>query len=497
MFPLCPVVVQPQHRIVEEPAESDAKRFARRQRRRRRWQRASRLFSVASRSLILGSLLTAVAGWVATLPLLLNVFLPISAARLRKRVTRNLLPEVRTQLSDRRTLDARAEATAGLFDGFSIEEKASRVGTLLENIGMTQHFARVVAILGHDSSSVNNPHFAAYSCGACGGRSGGPNARLFARMANRKEVRDLLRTRGIDIPDSTLFIGGVHDTCVDSIRLFDEDIPEERNDDVAELRRVLDDVLARNAHERCRRFASASPAASYDDSLAHVEERGADLSQARPELGHATNAAAIVGRRILSAGVFLDRRAFLISYDPTIDASGTILERVLTAVSPVCAGINLEYFFSSVDNERLGAGTKLPHNVTGLIAVMNGACSDLRTGLPKQMIEIHEPVRLQLILDAKPEIVESILARQPPLAELFNNHWVQLITIDPDSAAIHVYGPAQRFEPWIPASPNETLPPLPRARTSREWYLGKRSFVSPALIDAATPRSSDSPARPR
>lgn len=497
MFPLCPVVVQPQHRIVEEPAESDAKRFARRQRRRRRWQRASRLFSVASRSLILGSLLTAVAGWVATLPLLLNVFLPISAARLRKRVTRNLLPEVRTQLSDRRTLDARAEATAGLFDGFSIEEKASRVGTLLENIGMTQHFARVVAILGHDSSSVNNPHFAAYSCGACGGRSGGPNARLFARMANRKEVRDLLRTRGIDIPDSTLFIGGVHDTCVDSIRLFDEDIPEERNDDVAELRRVLDDVLARNAHERCRRFASASPAASYDDSLAHVEERGADLSQARPELGHATNAAAIVGRRILSAGVFLDRRAFLISYDPTIDASGTILERVLTAVSPVCAGINLEYFFSSVDNERLGAGTKLPHNVTGLIAVMNGACSDLRTGLPKQMIEIHEPVRLQLILDAKPEIVESILARQPPLAELFNNHWVQLITIDPDSAAIHVYGPAQRFEPWIPASPNETLPPLPRARTSREWYLAKRSFVSPALIDAATPRSSDSPARPR
>ena len=492
-FPLCPVVVQPQHRIVEQPTETDAKRFAQRQRRRQRWQRASRLFASASRSLILGSLLTAVAGWVATLPLLLNVFLPISAARLRKRVTRNLLPEVRTQLSERRTADARAEATADLFEGFSIEEKASRVGTLLENIGMTRSFARVVVIVGHDSSSVNNPHFAAYSCGACGGRSGGPNARLFARMANRKEVRVLLRQRGIDIPDSTWFVGGVHDTCSDSIRLFDEDLASDREAELTELHRILKDVLARNAHERCRRFASASPNASYDDSLAHVEERGADLSQARPELGHATNASAIVGRRSLSHGVFLDRRAFLISYDPTIDPSGAILERILLAVTPVCAGINLEYFFSTVDNERLGAGTKLPHNVTGLIAVMNGASSDLRTGLPKQMIEIHEPVRLQLVLDSTPEIVEKIIARQPSLAEIFNNHWVQLITISPESGAVHLYSEALRFEPWAPAGAEETLPALPRARTSREWYFKKRSFVPPALIDPTLPRSSDSP----
>lgn len=491
-FPLCPVVVQPQHRIIEQPAEVDAKRFAQRLRRRQRWQRVNSLFANASRSLILGSLVTALAGWVATLPLLLNVFLPVRAARLRKRVTRNLLPEVRTQLSDLRTLDARAEATAKLFDGFSIEEKASRVGTLLENIGMTRHFADVVVIIGHDSSSVNNPHFAAYSCGACGGRSGGPNARLFARMANRKEVRDLLRSRGIDIPDSTVFVGGVHDTCIDSIRLFDEDVPADRESAVSEVNTILKDVLSRNAHERCRRFASASPAASYDDSLAHVEERGADLSQARPELGHATNASCIVGRRSLSYGVFLDRRAFLVSYDPTIDESGAILERILLAVSPVCAGINLEYFFSTVDNERLGAGTKLPHNVTGLIAVMNGASSDLRTGLPKQMIEIHEPVRLQLVLDTTPEVMERIIARQPSLAELFNNQWVQLITISPDGGAIHIYSEQQRFEVWSPANAAATSS-IPRVRTSREWYEGKRSFVGPALIDRELPRSSQSP----
>lgn len=499
-FPLCPVVVQPQHRIVEQPAEGDAGRFAQRQRRRQRWQRANWLFARASRSLILGSLVTAFAGWLATLPLLLNVFLPKSAARLRKRVTRNLLPEVRTQLSHMRTADARATATADLYEGFSIEEKAARVGGLLENIGLTRNFGSLVVILGHDSSSVNNPHFAAYSCGACGGRSGGPNARLFARMANRAEVRTLLRERGIDIPDSTLFVGGVHDTCTDSIQLFDESVPTDRLHELSAMDTLFKSVLARNAHERCRRFASASPRADDDDSLAHVEERAADLSQARPELGHATNAACIVGRRRISQGVFLDRRAFLVSYDPGIDPSGAILERILLAVGPVCAGINLEYFFSTVDNERLGAGTKLPHNITGLIAVMNGAASDLRTGLPKQMIEIHEPVRLQLILDANPATVCAIISRQPPLAELFNNAWVQVIAIDPESGRAHVYRDGSHFIEWVPAAaappaasatennPSQA-PSGPQAASSREVYYGQRQPLPPALL---RPPQSDS-----
>lgn len=483
-FPLCPVVVQPQHLIAEEPAEQDTPLFARRQRRRRRWHWLDARFDRASRSLLLGSVLTALAGFVATVPLLLNVFLPKFAARLRRFVTQRLLPEVRTQLSQLRSPSARSAASVGLYTGFSIEEKAARVGSLLENLGLTQSFAPMVVVLGHDSSSVNNPHFAAYSCGACGGRSGGPNARLFARMANRPEVRELLRQRGIEIPATTLFVGGVHDTCADAITLYEEAVPQDRRDELEALRAVLKDGLLRQAHERSRRFASASANLSLEQARAHVEERAADLSQARPELGHATNASCLVGRRALSRGVFLDRRAFLVSYDPTKDASGAILERLLLAVGPVCSGINLEYYFSTVDNERLGAGTKLPHNVTGLIAVMNGAMSDLRTGLPKQMIEIHEPVRLQLVMDASPETVLAIMARQPSVAELIQNEWVQAITITPASHEVHVYQAGQGFLSWTPPPPDR-LPPVPRARSSADWYYGKRSFVPPALIDPA------------
>ena len=135
---------------------------------------------------------------------------------------------------------------------------------------------------------------------------------------------------------------------------------------------------------------------SPDEALRHVEARAAHLAQPRPEYGHCTNASCIVGRRGVTRGLHLDRRAFLVSYDPTIDPDDAILERILAAVGPVGAGISLEYYFSSVDNETFGCGTKLPHNVTGLIGVMNGHQSDLRTGLPLQMVELHEPMRLLL-----------------------------------------------------------------------------------------------------
>src|SRR5205823_12201589 len=156
----------------------------------------------------------------------------------------------------------------------------------------------------------------------------------------------------------------------------------------------------RNAHERCRRFQSAPLTISFEEARKHVEERAEDLAQVRPEWGHATNALCVVGRRSRTRGLFLDRRAFLTSYDPTQDDEDcTVLTRLLQAAVPVCAGISLEYYFSYTDNPGYGSGSKLPHNITALLGVMDGAASDLRTGLPWQMVEIHEPVRLLFVVE--------------------------------------------------------------------------------------------------
>src|SRR5207237_8236728 len=121
---------------------------------------------------------------------------------------------------------------------------------------------------------------------------------------------------------------------------------------------------------------------------------------------------------------FFDRRAFLTSYDPTQDTpDAAILTRTLAAVFPVCGGINLEYYFSHTDNPGYGCGTKLPHNITSLLGVMDGAASALRTGLPWQVVEIHEPVRLLFVIETTPETMLRIMARDPGIRQLVRHGW--------------------------------------------------------------------------
>jgi len=486
-FPLCPVVVTPRHRVVERVKEEHRERAAKRTAWLRRWGKLDAAFHRASSSFVWAPVVTTVTGFAAALPLLGSVFAPRMTAGVQERAKRSLVPDLET------TITSESESESGdddeLYDGFDLDEQETRVGALLENLGLVRSFAPIVAIIGHDSASANNPHVAAYSCGACGGRSGGPNARLFARMANRPDVRARLRGRGIAVPDDTWFVGGVHNTASEQFRFFDLDsVPGARRDDLTRLFDVLDQARLDNAHERCRRFFSAPRDPTPHEALRHVEERTVSLGQARPELGHVTNASCIVGRRSLSRGLFLDRRAFLVSYDPSIDPDGAVLERILLAAGPVCAGINLEYFFSTVDNERWGAGTKLPHNVTGLFGVMNGASSDLRTGLPKQMIEIHEPIRLVTVVESAPEVLSAIVDRQPSLADLVRNEWIRIACVDPVSGTVHTYDALRGFEPF-----DADATELPIVERSVDHYGIERDFVAPALVRAHRPGHFEEP----
>jgi len=203
-----------------------------------------------------------------------------------------------------------------------------------------------------------------------------------------------------------------------------------------------------------------------------VEARSEDLAQARPELGHASNAICIVGRRARSRGLFFDRRAFLTSYDPTRDTEdGAILARTLAAVFPVCGGINLEYFFSHVDPQGYGSGTKLPHNLTGLLGVMDGAASDLRTGLPWQMTEIHEPVRLLIVIETTLEIFQGVMRGNSMVEGMVRKGWVQVALMHPDTGAISVFDGAD-----FVAYAGSTMP-LRCFRSSVECYGGKRDHL--------------------
>jgi uncharacterized protein YbcC (UPF0753/DUF2309 family) len=108
-------------------------------------------------------------------------------------------------------------------------------------------------------------------------------------------------------------------------------------------------------------------------------------------------------------------------------------------LGPVCGGINLEYYFSRVDNQKLGAGTKLPHNVMGLIGVANSSDGDLRAGLPWQMIEVHDPLRLMIIVEHFPEIVLQVIKSDTSMYEWFINEWVHLVAIHPESGELFYF----------------------------------------------------------
>ncbi|MBP6623958.1 MAG: DUF2309 domain-containing protein [Chitinophagaceae bacterium] len=328
----------------------------------------------------------------------------------------------------------------GLQIGFTIDEMASRVQALLNGIGLIKDFAPIIYIVAHGSSSANNPHHGAHDCGACSGRPGSVNARVFAAMANHIEVRKILHEKGIHIPITTQFIGALHDTAADEIEYYDVAILNTENKQThLKNKETFESALDLNAKERSRRFASINTKAPIKEIRKAIKERSVSLFEPRPELGHGTNTLCIVGNRELTKGVFLDRRAFLNSYDYKTDKIGQYLTGVMAPLGPVCGGINLEYYFSRVDNYKLGAGTKLPHNVVGLFGVANSSDGDLRPGLPWQMIEVHDPLRLLIIVEHHPEIILKSIQSTPAMYEWYVNEWVHLISIDPETKSMSYF----------------------------------------------------------
>ena len=484
-IPLCPVVVKPQHYVREDVVYNFADSHRRRSETRRAIGRTSHRLHNLSRSVV-GGAVTALLGSLASIPLVMRVLFPDLTARLRRSFTDFVQPPPITRQSIERLEEVPGPENGHL--GYSLDEMVNIGIRVLEDLGLTRQFARLVFVMGHGSSSLNNPHNSAYDCGACGGGRGGPNARALAAMLSDPRVRERMFERGLAIPKETVFVGAYHNTCIDSVEYYDLDrLPSTHHDDFEAARQVIDAARRRNAHERSRRFQSAELTLSEEAALRHVQSRAEDLSQVRPECGHATNAICCVGRRERTAGLFLDRRAFLTSYDPTQDdEQHAVLERILQAVIPVCAGINLEYYFCYVDPTGYGCGTKLPHNISGLVGVMDGAASDLRPGLPWQMVEIHEPVRLLFIVEATPATIREILDRNPPLQVLVANDWMQLATLDPHSQQIHV------FRRGVPTQYEPEQTTLPVVKSSLDWYRGWRDHLGCAEVvpASAAPLSS-------
>jgi uncharacterized protein YbcC (UPF0753/DUF2309 family) len=330
----------------------------------------------------------------------------------------------------------------------SADDQLATARGALTMMGLTADFARLVLLCGHGSSSENNPYAAALDCGACGGHEGGPNARAAAAILNRPAVRAGLAAHGIVIPRTRGSSPAgttpppTASTCSTSTW-------------PAEPRRRPGAARGRPARRRGGERRRAGPRAPRRGAPP-LRPRGAPaqrgLGAGPPEWGLARNAAFVVGPRSMTAGLDLGCRTFLHSYDHRVDPDATALETILTAPLVVAQWINAQYFFSTTDPDVLGAGDKALHNVVAGVGVLQGAGGDLRLGLPRQACfagarPYHEPLRLLAVVQAPPERIAGLVARNAILRHFFDGGWVALAARAEPGAAWLRWRP-EGWEDW-------------------------------------------------
>lgn len=334
------------------------------------------------------------------------------------------------------------QVVGGRMTGLTAQQRLNQAEAVLKGMSLTRDFARLVLLSGHGSTTANNPHASGLDCGACGGHTGEASARIAADILNDPAVRIGLRSRGINIPDDTWFLGALHDTTTDQISIFDRDrVPAALRGELFELDGWLDRASTLARRERSRFLALDNPQGNID---AQVLRRSRDWAQVRPEWGLAGNGAFIAAPRERTLGIDLGGRSFLHNYDWKQDEGFGVLKLIMTAPMVVASWINLQYYGSTVNNRVWGAGNKVLHNVVGTLGVLEGNAGDLKTGLAWQSVHdgerlMHEPLRLNVFIEAPLAAISDIILAHKMVQDLVDNQWLHLWALDDTGRVAHRY----------------------------------------------------------
>ncbi len=334
--------------------------------------------------------------------------------------------------------------------GLDVVARTDLAARVLHAMGLDQHVAPVVVLVGHGSQSVNNPHAAGLDCGACCGQTGEVNARVLAHILNDTGVRAGLLDKGILLPEATVFVAALHNTTTDEMEWFDLDLlPAHAAAPIARLQARFAQALDQVRRERAPSLG-ISPDQSAQSLLAALQSRASDGAQTRPEWGLAGNAAFVIAPRARTRGSNLAGRSFLHDYDTAQDSDGSVLELLMTAPMLVTHWINWQYHASTCEPVYFGSGNKVLHNVVGgNIGVFEGNGGDLRIGLSRQSLHnghkwMHEPLRLTVAIEAPRQRIEAIIAKHAAVRQLVENGWLHLWHMEGDQLARFAAGQ------WLP-----------------------------------------------
>ena len=323
--------------------------------------------------------------------------------------------------------------------GFTLDEKVNYLHNFLTLVGQVDNFAEFVILCGHESVSDNNPFESALDCGACGGSSSLPNNRALCMIANDQKVRDALaEQKGIKIPDDVKFVPSVHVTSTDEIKFYDTDILNAK--EMLRFEKVIKDFNQASKKARDERIEQLP----YTNTQEDIIVKSMDWSEPRPEWGLAKNMGVFAGPRSSIKHMKFDNRLFMHSYDAKVDnEDADILTKIFDGPLVVGEWINLEHYFSTVDNSIYGAGSKVYHNIVAKVGVFNGNYSDLKIGLPTQSVLLegeayHEPVRLLSYVEAPLEVVGKAVERSVA-KEFILNEWIRPVIIDKKAKKVYSY----------------------------------------------------------
>ena len=415
----CPVAIAPVHRVQETPSTQQCELSSRGY---RRWKELKKLYQSLKYTFTTPFALAEGLGIFSGIWMAIRSSAPQAAFYIKSLFKKMIYPQA---------------TSYPCIDSIPYTDQCSYAEKALRMIGLTTHFAPIVVLCGHGSTTHNNAYGTALDCGACGGRHGGTNAKVLAAILNHCKVRQYLEQQGICIPQTTCFIGAEHDTTTDHVTLYTHDTTPL----LQQLKANLSKAQALNSQKRLATmgcYVATSQAAYY------TKLRSQDWAQVRAEWGLAGNHALIVAPRDISKNIDLQGRCFLHSYDYAQDHDGKVLKAILTAPMIVAQWINAQYLFSTLDHTAYGGGSKVTKNITGKMGVMQGTASDLMTGLSLQSVSIndttmyHKPQRLMTVIYALRITIDQVIASEISVRQLCVNGWVQLACIEPEQQMVYM-----------------------------------------------------------
>jgi len=112
--------------------------------------------------------------------------------------------------------------------------------------------------------------------------------------------------------------------------------------------------------------------------------------------------------------------------------------------------------------------------------VANSSDGDLRPGLPWQMIEVHDPVRLLVIVEHAPDIVLKAIQSSPEVFEWYKNEWVHIIALHPLEKQFYYFTKIvfEKYNPLTDASAIKTI------HNMEEFIEGAREMETNHIVDA-------------